>query len=100
MRDVEAVGSNPVTSTIPHSDDGDKYAGVVKLADTPDLGSGVYDVGVQVPSPAPKNPSLVTWIFLSIAKQWYIITARSAVHIISPFGAVSHHASACIFSSQ
>ena len=59
VRDVEAVGSNPVTSTIPHSDDGDKYAGVVKLADTPDLGSGVYDVGVQVPSPAPnsRNPN-------------------------------------------
>ena len=30
-----------------------KYAGVVELADTPDLGSGVPDVQVQVLSPAP-----------------------------------------------
>ena len=37
------------------------YAGVAELADAPDLGSGVYDVGVQVPSPAPKhsNPNLL-----------------------------------------
>ena len=30
-----------------------KNAGVAELADAPDLGSGVNDVGVQVPSPAP-----------------------------------------------
>ena len=35
-------------------------------------------------------------LFLSKPQAWYIITARSAVHIISPFGAVYHHASACI----
>ncbi len=29
------------------------FAGVAELADAPDLGSGVFDVGVQVPSPAP-----------------------------------------------
>ena len=29
------------------------YADVAELADAPDLGSGVYDVGVQVPSAAP-----------------------------------------------
>ena len=28
-------------------------AAVAELADAPDLGSGVYDVGVQVPSAAP-----------------------------------------------
>ena len=33
---------------------------------------------------------------LSKPQAWHIITARSAVHIISPYGAVSHHASACI----
>ena len=32
-----------------------KHADVVELADTPDLGSGVYDVQVQVLSSAPKN---------------------------------------------
>ena len=53
------------------------------------------------------NPSLsakkeVTFVyqklllFLSKPQAWHIITARSAVHIISPFGAVSHHALACI----
>ena len=37
------------------------YADVAELADAPDLGSGVYDVGVQVPSSAPnsRNPNLV-----------------------------------------
>jgi len=35
-------------------------------------------------------------IILSKPQAWYIITARSAVHIISPFGAVYHHAPACI----
>lgn len=29
------------------------YAGVAELADAPDLGSGAFGVGVQVPSPAP-----------------------------------------------
>lgn len=28
-------------------------AGVAKLADAPDLGSGAFGVGVRVPSPAP-----------------------------------------------
>ena len=36
------------------------YAGVAKLVYAPDLGSGVFDMGVQVPSPAPnhENPNL------------------------------------------
>ena len=32
-------------------------AGVAELADAPDLGSGVFDVGVQVPSAAPEKDS-------------------------------------------
>ena len=32
-----------------------QYAVVAELADAPDLGSGVYDVQVQVLSPAPKQ---------------------------------------------
>ena len=36
-------------------------------------------------------------IFLSKPQAWHIIAARSVVHIISPFGAVFHHAPACIF---
>ena len=31
------------------------FAPVAELADAPDLGSGVFDVGVQVPSGAPEN---------------------------------------------
>ena len=34
---------------------------------------------------------------LSKPQAWHIIDARSAAYIISPFGAVSHHAPACIF---
>ena len=30
-----------------------RNAGVAKLADAPDLGSGAFGVGVRVPSPAP-----------------------------------------------
>ena len=41
--------------------------------------------------------NFVLGIFLSKPQAWHIITARSAVHIISLFGAVYHHASACIF---
>ena len=36
-------------------------------------------------------------LFLSNPQAWHIIAARSAVYIISPFGAVYHHALACIF---
>ena len=36
-------------------------------------------------------------IFLSNPKDWYIIVARSAAYIISPSGAVSHHAPTCIY---
>ncbi len=39
----------------------DYHAPVAKLADAPDLGSGVFDVGVQVPSGAPnsRNPNRI-----------------------------------------
>ena len=39
-------------------------------------------VWVQVPSPAPKNPSLRTWIFLSKPQAWHIIDVRSTAYII------------------
>ena len=69
-------------------------------------------VGLSSPTPATnKNRTFVyrqMFCFcLSKPQAWYIITARSAVHIIkggkpplyliSPCGAVSHHAPACIF---
>ena len=38
-------------------------------------------------------------LFLSKPQAWCIITARSVVHIISPFGAVSHHGKAVYKSS-
>ena len=36
------------------------HAVVAELADAPDLGSGVFDVGVQVPSAAPRKKSLLS----------------------------------------
>ena len=44
-----------------------------------------------------KSTSFNLSIFLSKPQAWHIITVRSMVHIISPFGAVSHHALACIY---
>ena len=42
------------------------------------------------------NKKAQKYLFLFNPKDWHGITARSAVYIISPCGAVSHHASACI----
>ena len=58
-------------------------------------------VGSNPAIPANKKGTFVYQKFLfclSKPQAWYIIAARSAVHIISPCGAVSHHAPACIFS--
>ena len=40
---------------------------MAELADAPDLGSGVFDMGVQVPSPAPlkKTGFNLSFLFLS-----------------------------------
>ena len=52
--------------------------------------------------PVPCSKKEVTFVyqklllFLSKQQAWYIIAARSAVHIISPCGAGYHHAPACI----
>ena len=54
-------------------------------------------VGSSPSAPAKKSSFFGTRIFLSKPQAWHIIAARSAVHIISPCGAVSHHAPACIF---
>ena len=48
------------------------YADVAKLADALDLGSSVFDVGVQVLSSAPKNQPLKGWFFVNI-KNFLII---------------------------
>ena len=59
-------------------------------------------LGVAGSSPVSHPKKEVTFVyqklllFLSKPQAWYIITARSAVYIISPRGAVSHHALACI----
>ena len=45
---------------------------------------------------AKKERSKCFVLFLSKPQAWHIIAARSAVHIISPGGAVSHRALACI----
>ena len=51
------------------------------------------------PSPTNKKGTFVYQKFsfcLSKPQAWYIIIARSVVYIISPCGAVYHHAPACI----
>ena len=69
--------------------------------------NGAHSKCVREKSPVGSNPTIcakkeVTFVyqklllFLSKPQAWHIIAARSAVHIISPFGAVSHHALACI----
>ena len=45
------------------------FAGVAELADAPDLGSGVYDVGVRGLSPAPKNSA--SFMKLSFFYVWF-----------------------------
>ena len=74
-------------------------AGVAELADAPDLGSGGHPCRFKSCHPhqqkrnfcLPKVPSL----FIQAAGLVYHPDA--VVYIISPFGAVSHHAPACIF---
>ena len=45
-----------------------RFAAVAELADAPDLGSGVNDVGVQVPSAAPKSASLLACRFFMVCR--------------------------------
>ena len=71
------------------------------MADAPDLGSGVLSRAGSSPTGGAKKERTFVYqkfvLFLSKPQAWHIIAAQSAVHIISPFGAVSHHAPACIF---
>ena len=49
---------------------------------------------IQAAVGVPRSELAELWGF---PQAWHIITARNVVHIISPFGAVSHHALACIY---
>ena len=49
------------------------YADVAELADAPDLGSGVYDVGVQVPSSAGEKKSCIKASFFCCVKTTQIV---------------------------
>ena len=60
-------------------------------------------VGVRGSNPLCSTNKKRTFVYrqmfsfcLSKPQAWHIIAARSVVYIISPCGAVSHHASACI----
>ena len=69
-----------------------------ELADEPVLETGAIACRFKSCHPHQKIRQVSTCrIFLSKPQAWHIITARSVVHIISPFGAVSHHALACIY---
>ena len=59
-----------------------------------------WGAGSNPPAPANKKGTFVYQKFLfrlSKPQAWHIIAAQHAAHIISPFGAVSHHALACIY---
>ncbi len=60
-----------------------RLAGVAELADAPDLGSGVFDVGVQVPSPAPKidkfRQRLVDFTFSLFTLHYSLFTIHSSL---------------------
>ena len=67
-----------------------KYADVAELADAPDLGSGVYDVQVQVLSSAPnsRNPNLLPigegfgfLLYLNYS-NWNIILVLKNLHTL------------------
>ena len=74
---------------------------MAELADALDLGSNTERCAGSIPVRCTKKEVTFVYqkllLFLSKPQAWHIIAARSAVHIISPFGAVSHHAPACIF---
>ena len=76
------------------------YGSVPERPKGADCKSVVTDFGgPNPPAPTKKEVTFVyqkLLLFLSKPQAWYIITARSAVYIISPYGAVSHHAPACI----
>ena len=105
----QVVGSTPITSSsdirrhcrrsIPNSI---SYGSVPEWPKGTDCKSaGNAFGGPNPPAPTNKNRTFVyrqMFCFcLSKPQAWHIIDARSAVHIISPLGAVSHHATACIF---
>ena len=76
------------------------YGGFPERPKGADCKSVVTDFGgPNPPSPTNKKRTFVYQKFsfcLSKPQAWYIIAARSAVHIISPFGVAYHHAPACI----
>ena len=47
------------------------FAGMAELADAPDLGSGVYDVQVQVLLPAPKGLVQMDGTFLFFCETFF-----------------------------
>ena len=66
------------------------------------LSGGQEAVSSSLATPTNKKGTFVYQKFLfclSKPQAWYILAARSAVYIISPCGAVSHHALACILLS-
>ena len=77
-----------------------EYGGFPERPKGADCKSVVTDFGgPNPPSPTKKEVTFVyqkLLLFLSKPQAWYIIDARSAAYIISPSGAVSHHAPACI----
>ncbi len=82
-------GSTPFTSSI--------FGGFPERPKGADCKSVVTDFGgPNPPSPTKKLHRFAMQFFYPSRQAWYIIAAQRAVHIISPFGAVYHHAIARI----
>ena len=58
------------------------------------LPTNVLFLFIQAAVGVPRSELVELWGF---PQAWHIIAARSVVYIISPYGAVSHHALACIY---
>ena len=70
------------------------------MADALALGASVHDVGVQVPSSAPKNTAekdTFSAVFFYPSRRLSISSPHEVWWISSALWAVSHHAPACIF---
>ncbi len=86
----DRLKNDPVRVRVPSLALTVSQAGMAELADAPDLGSGVYqDVGVRVPSPAPRVEFVRDYIFnvdiqvRILAAPIYGAVAQPAEHEIS-----------------
>lgn len=91
-------GSSPFSHPILQS----SFAGVAKLVDAPDLGSGALGVRVRVSSPAPTNYTISRFPILSFTFNYiFKVPINKGFHAVLLFTAISnifHKASYKLYS--